>query len=61
MVNSKRKNMQRSLMEELYIGNLTNDTIKKEILGLLSIRAYSSSLEIDLDHLTLIILLSSFL
>ena len=53
--------MQRSLMEELYIGNLTNDTIKKEILGLMSIRAYSSSLEIDLGHLTLIILLSSFL
>ena len=29
MVNNKRKNIQRSLMEDLYVGNLTNDTQKK--------------------------------
>ena len=29
MVNKKRKNIQRSYMEDLYIGNLTNDTTEE--------------------------------
>ena len=29
MVNKKRKNIQRPLMEDLYIGNLTNDTTEE--------------------------------
>ena len=35
MVNNKRKHIQRPLMEDLYIGNLTNDTTEEEILALL--------------------------
>ena len=37
MVNNKRKNIQRPLMEDLYIGNLTNDTTEEEILALLGL------------------------
>ena len=32
MANNKRKNIHRSLMEDLYIGNLTNDTTEEEAL-----------------------------
>ena len=40
MVNSKRKNIYlelRPLMEDLYVGNLTNDTTEEEILILLGL------------------------
>ena len=37
MVNNKRKNIQRPLMENLYIGNLTNDTTEEEIFTLLGL------------------------
>ena len=33
MVNNKRKNIQRPLMEDLYIGNLTNYTTQEEMLA----------------------------
>ena len=33
MANNKRKNIQRPLMEDLYIGNLTTDTTEEEILA----------------------------
>ena len=36
MVSNKRKNIQRPLMEDLYLGNLTNDTAE-EILALLGL------------------------
>ena len=35
MVNNNKKNIQRPLMEDLHIGNLTNDTTEEEILDLL--------------------------
>ena len=34
MLNNKRKNIQRPFMEDLCIGNLTNDTTEEEILAL---------------------------
>ena len=37
MVNNKMKNIQRPLMEDLNIGNLTNDTTEEEILALLGL------------------------
>ena len=37
MVNNKRKNIKRPLVEDLYIGNLTNDTTKEQILALLEL------------------------
>ena len=37
MVNNKRKNIQTPLLEDLYIGNLTNDTTEEEILALLGL------------------------
>ena len=36
-VNKKRKNIHRPLMEDLYIGNLTNDTTEEEIMVLLGL------------------------
>ena len=35
IANNKKKNIQRPLMEDLYIGNLTNDTTEEEMLALL--------------------------
>ena len=32
-VNSKRKNIQRLLMEDLYTGNVTNDTTEQETMA----------------------------
>ena len=37
MVNNKRKNIQTPLLENLYIGNLTNDTTEEEIFVLLGL------------------------
>ena len=37
MVKNQRKNIQRPLTEDLYIGNLTNDTTEEEILSLLGL------------------------
>ena len=37
MANNKRKNIQRPLMEDLYIGNLTNYTTQEEMLALLEL------------------------
>ena len=36
-VNKKGKNIHRPLMEDLYIGNLTNDTTEEEIMALLGL------------------------
>ena len=37
MVNNKRNNIKRPSMEDLYIGNLTNDTTEEEILAFLEL------------------------
>ena len=37
MVNNKRKNIQRLLMDDLYTANLTNDTTEEKILPLLGL------------------------
>ena len=37
MVNSKKKNIEKQLMEGLYVGNLANDTIEGDILALLGL------------------------
>ena len=37
MANNKRKNLQRPLMENLYIDNLTNDITEEEILAILGL------------------------
>ena len=40
MVNNKSKYIQKPLMEDLYIGNLTNDTTEEEISAPPGIRRY---------------------
>ena len=37
MANNKRKNLQRPLMENLYIDNLTNDTTEEDISAILGL------------------------
>ena len=37
MVNNKRKNVQRPIMEDLYIANFTDDTTEEEIVALLGL------------------------
>ena len=37
MVNNRKKNIQRSLMEDLYIVNVSNDTTEEEILAFLGL------------------------
>ena len=37
MVNNKRKNIERPLMEDLFISNLANDTTEKEILAIMGL------------------------
>ena len=51
MVNNKRKNIQRPLMEDLYIGNLTNDTTEEEILALLALNGTTYLRENSLERM----------
>ena len=37
MIHNKSKNIKRPLMEDFYIGNLTNDTTEEEMLAVLGL------------------------